>query len=215
MALAGAAVACDRDQPRGMPPASEWKPPAPKPSIVEGGRRGRGAARGSASHALGANPEDPHAGLDMDEDEAAAEDDEGGDPEGAEQAADEAEENAHGDDEGEMAPREALARGQIRASGEAQAAVKPGAVVYVSAVPVDPQSGQPSGTAVAVERVEVSALPMPFELAGGRYQGDVVITAWTDADGEARTHQPGDAEGHVKAHLPAEGVDLVLDSVIK
>ena len=208
-------AACKRDASGGMPPVSEWKPPAPKPSVVEGGRRGKGAKRGSASHALGADPNDPHAGIDMDqpEGEEGEEDGEGG-PAGAEEAADDADENPHGDDEAQMAPRETLARGQIRTGGEAEAAVKPGSVLYVSAVPVG-DDDKPSGSAVAVERFEVSALPMPFELKGGRFQGDVLITAWTDADGEARTRQAGDAEGQVRARLPADGIDLVLDRVLK
>jgi len=197
-----ALAACKREASGGVPPASEWKPPAPKPSSVEGGRHGGGTARGNASHALGAKAADPHAGLDMDEEEAAAPD-----------VADDGEE-AHGDDEEEMAPRETVASGQIRVSGDAAAVVKPGSILYVSAVPVD-GAGKPSGSAVAVDRFEVSSLPMSFELAGARYEGDAVITAWTDADGEARTRQPGDAEGHVKARLPADGIDLVLDSVLK
>jgi hypothetical protein len=214
LAVLAAAVlaACKREASGGMPPVSEWKPPAPKPSVVEGGRRGKGTARGSASHALGADPDDPHAGLDVDEPEG--DEDEEGEPAGAEEAADEADENPHGDDEAQMAPRETLARGQIRAGGEAEAVVKPGTVLYVSAVPVGADD-RPAGSAVAVERFEIAALPMPFELKGGRFQGDVLITAWTDADGEARTRQAGDAEGQVKARLPADGVDLVLDRVLK
>ncbi len=211
--LAAALIAaCKREASGGMPPVSEWKPPAPRPSVVEGGRRSRGKARASASHALGADPDDPHAGLDVEQPEG-DEDDEGG-PAGAEEAADEADENPHGDDQEAMAPRETLARGQIRAGGEAEAVVKPGAVLYVSAVPVG-DDDKPSGSAVAVERFEISAMPMPFELKGGRFEGDVVITAWTDADGEARTRQAGDAEGQIRARLPADGIDLVLDRVLK
>jgi hypothetical protein len=202
-----ALAACKREASGGMPPASEWKPPAPKASSVEGGGHRKGTARGSASHTLAADPADPHAGIDMDEEEPDS-------PEAAEEADDPADENPHGDDEEQMAPRETVASGQIRASGDATAVVKPGVVLYVSAVPVD-GAGKPSGSAVAVERFEVSALPMSFELAAAHYEGDVVITGWTDADGEARTRQPGDAEGRVKAHLPAEGIDLVLDSVLK
>ncbi len=202
-------AACKKEASGGMPPASEWKPPAPKPSSVEGGRRGKHTARGSASHSLAADRQDPHAGIDDLEDE-----EEEGTPEGAGEAADEADENAHGDDEDQMAPRQTLARGQIRAGGDAAGVLKQGSVVYVSAMPVD-AAGKPNGNAVAVARLEVSSLPMPFELEGARFSGDVIISAWTDADGEARTREPGDAEGHVKSHLPAEGIDLLVDSVVK
>jgi len=68
---------------------------------------------------------------------------------------------------------------------------------------------------VAVDRFEVTSLPMKFELAAAPYKGDVVITAWTDGDGEARTREPGDAEGRVRARLPADKVDLVLDKLLK
>jgi hypothetical protein len=216
--LAAGAGACDREAPGGMPPAAEWKPPAPKQSVVEGGGRGRGRARGSASHALAADPADPHAGVDM---EADGEAEEGGGDDGAAEVdpsaegAEGDEENPHGADEEQMAPRETLARGEIRAAGEAAAVVKPGAVVYLSAVPIDSASGQPSGSAVAVDRFEVQSLPMPFELSGKAFRGEVLITAWTDADGEARTREAGDAEGRVRARLPADGVSLVLDKVLK
>jgi hypothetical protein len=213
LAVVAAAVlaGCGSDAPTGgMPPASEWKPPAPEPSVVEGGRRNKRAAGTSASHALGAAPEDPHAGLDVEEGE-----ERGGGDDDEPEAAGEADEDPHGGDEEKMTPRETVARGEIRAAGEATAVVKPGAILYVSATPVDPASGKPTGSAVAVERFEIKSLPMPFELAGASYQGEVVITAWTDADGEARTREPGDAEGRVRARLPAEGVDLVLDSVLK
>ena len=222
LAAALAVVAgCDSDSSSGLPPASEWKPPAPEPSKVEGGRRGgKRAARGSASHRLDVEAQDQSAGMaaaDKDEgDERAAgaagegqeEDPHGPDPGHGEEAAGEAEEVEGG-------PRETLARGQIRAAGEAATAVKPGAVLYLSAVPIDPDSGQAKGAAVAVDRFEVTSLPMAFELAAPPYKGDVVITAWTDGDGEARTREPGDAEGRVRARLPADKVDLVLDKVLK
>src|SRR5262245_43435104 len=111
-----ALAACKRDASGGMPPAAEWKPPAPKPSSVEGGRHRKGTARGSASHSLAADPADPHAGIDMDEEEADSPD---------EEADDQPDENPHGDDEEQMAPREAVASGQIRASGDATSVVKP------------------------------------------------------------------------------------------
>jgi hypothetical protein len=204
-------VACDRgDPPPGLPPASEWKPPEPKPARVEGTRRGgKRAARGSASHRLDVEAKQG-AALADEEDEGAAEPDEdphGADPGHGEEAAEELEE--------ERGPRQTLARGQIRATGEAASAVKPGAVIYVSAVPIDSSSGQATGSAIAVDRFEVTSVPMPFELAASAYEGEVVITAWTDGDGEARTREPGDAEGRVRARLPADKVDLVLDRVLK
>jgi len=207
-----AGAGCDSDAPPGMPPASEWKPPAPKPSKAEGGRRGGKRTRGSASHRLDVEAKQQGgAGMAAEEGSAAGDEEEdphGPDPGHGEEAAGEAEEVESG-------PRETLVRGQIRAAGEAAQAIKPGAVLYVSAVPIDPDSGQAKGTAVAVDRFEVTSLPMKFELAAAPYKGDVVITAWTDRDGEARTREPGDAEGRVRARLPADKVDLVLDKLLK
>jgi hypothetical protein len=215
LALA-AATGCDRDAPGGMPPASEWKPPAPKASKVEGGRRGaKRPARGSASHQM-VPQDETHAGVEAEGDEGAAAGDEEEDPHGPDPGHGEEQADEEADEpEADRGPRETVARGQISAAGEAAEAVKPGDVLYVTAVPIDADSGQPKGSAIAVDRFEVTELPMPFELAASPYEGDVVITAWTDADGEARTREPGDAEGRVRARLPADKVDLVLDTVLK
>lgn len=212
-AAVAAGAGCEKEAPGGLPPATEWKAPAPKPSKVEGGRRGKGrSGRGAASHTLGAAADDPHAGLDTEEDEAVDDEVEAGEEEG---------EDPHGPDPGhgedaeeERGPRAKVASGEIRVTGQAAAAIKPGAILYLSAVAIDPDSGQPTGNAIAVDRFEVKALPMPFELFGGSFEGDVVITAWTDGDGEARTREPGDAEGRVRARVPADRVDLVIDKVL-
>lgn len=208
LAVVATAAACDRGEPQpGLPPASEWKPPAAKPSKVEGGGRGKARSpRGSASHRL---EDGPGAAAEEGEEQAADEDPHGPDPDHGEDGEAEGEE-----EEQDLGPRETVAKGRIRAAGEASAAVAPGAVIYVSAVPVD-GSGQPTGSAIAVDRFEVKQLPMEFELEGAAFTGEVVITAWTDQDGEARTREPGDAEGRVRARLPATGIDLVLDKVLK
>jgi len=222
-ALAAAPAGCDRDATGGLPPASEWKPPAPKPSKVEGGGRAKSRSpRGSASHRLEPEAADPHAGLDMEEGEQGEEDEGDGAAEAAEE--DEAEDPHgpdpnHGEEAADEEPEErgplaVLAAGTIRAEGEAASAVKPGTVIYLSAVPID-GTGKQTGPAVAVDRFEVKSLPVPFELSGSPFKGDVVITAWTDRDGEARTREPGDAEGRVRARLPAESVELVLDKLLR
>jgi hypothetical protein len=51
--------------------------------------------------------------------------------------------------------------------------------------------------------------------AGTRFDGDVVITARVDGDGEARTKEPGDVEGRVQARVPAKDLDLVLDTALR
>ncbi len=52
-------------------------------------------------------------------------------------------------------------------------------------------------------------------VAGTRFEGDVVVYARVDGDGEASSTLPGDVEGRVEASIPAEGLSLVLDTVIE
>jgi hypothetical protein len=63
---------------------------------------------------------------------------------------------------------------------------------------------------------------MPFELterdvmtAGTRFDGEVLIRARVDGDGEARTKLPGDVEGSLRARVPSQNLDLVLDTPLR
>ena len=49
---------------------------------------------------------------------------------------------------------------------------------------------------------------------GTGFAGDVVVTARYDQDGDALSKQPGDVSGEVKATIPADKLDLALDTVL-
>jgi hypothetical protein len=231
-----AAAGCDRDSGgRGVPAASDWKPPEPKASQVE---RGTGGARDLAA---GAGPGDPHAGMGMEGDPHAGLDMGGGTGrEGDPHAGMTGDMDPHaGLDMGEGEEDPAMAgmqppdpdrpidaskflRGTIRAGKDVESAVRVGAVLFLSAWPVDPNTGEMLGSPVAVAKLDVGKLPMRFELSerdvmvqGTRFEGEVLITARVDADGEARSREPGDVEGRVRARIPATGIDLILDTALR
>jgi hypothetical protein len=248
--LALATVAgCDKGgDKRGMPSSQAWKPPAPQASEVDqtGGAAGR--SRGGSHGAGDSDDQAPGDGVDQGAGEDAAAGEEGGadphagmqldggtDPHaGLDMSGGEAEgEAAGGEEDPKMASIESpdpdrpidankYLRGTIRADAKVAAGIRPGAVLFLSARPIDPASGEVTGSPVAVARLDVSELPMPFELserdamaAGTRFEGDVLISARIDGDAEARTREPGDVEGQLRAHIPARGLDLVLDSLLR
>lgn len=205
---------CGRDHSRGLPPASKWTPPTPAPSEVTG----HPVASGSPHAAAGASSSDQQ-GLPP------------GHPPIAGGSAGGAGDNPHAggsaadpglnapDPDRPIDPKKFLS-GRIRTTPDTARAVHAGQVLFISARPIDPATGTVLGAPLAAERVEVGALPMSFRLdesnmmvAGTRFEGDVLIQAWIDSDGDARTHQPGDVHGQLKAHIPQDDLDLVLDTV--
>ena len=232
---------CEREvERRGVPPASEWKAPGAKPSQVGQGVAKSGEEEGNP-HA-GMNMEgsgDPHAGMKLEgSDDPHAGMNVGG--EGDPHAAPTGDQDPHANldmGEGEVDPAMAAVnppdpdrpideskflRGTIRAKEGLAASIKPGAVLFLAARPIDPATGEVLGSPIAVARLEVEKLPMPFQLterdamaAGTRFDGDVLISAWVDGDGEARTKEPGDVEGMARAKVPAKGIDLVLDTPLR
>jgi hypothetical protein len=157
---------------------------------------GGGGADPHAGLDLGGGGADPHAGLAM-----------GGGGPGAE---------APPVDPGKFL------RGSIVATAETSPLVKPGAILFLSVKPVEPLSGDVIGGTIAVDRIDVDHLPISFELTGANrmrldtgFDGDVVISARIDQDGEARSSQPGDVEGSVRAKIPAAGITLTLDRVVR
>ncbi|HLU68437.1 MAG TPA: hypothetical protein VKZ63_19265 [Kofleriaceae bacterium] len=201
LCLAAPLLGCERGGPSGaLPPADRWEPPEPAPSRV--GAAARRGARGGDPHAgldMG-GAGDPHAGLDM---EMA-----GLEPPDPDRPIDQSK----------------FLRGRIRAAGDAAGApgLVKGAIVFLSAWPIDPATGESLGAPVAVDKLELGELPMEFQLderhmmvKGTRFEGTVLLRAHVDGDGEARTREPGDVEGTVKATIPSTGIDLVLDTVLR
>jgi hypothetical protein len=212
---------------------SAWKAPEAQPSQVDRGVAAAPSDAGMGDPHAGMQMEgggaDPHAGLDMGG--------QGADPHAGLDMGGQGADPHAGLDMGEEDPAMAalqppdpdrkidetkFLRGTIRADTKVAGGIKSGAVMFLSAVPIEPSTGEVLGAPVAVARLDVDKLPMPFELternamaAGTRFEGDVMITAWIDGDGEARTKEPGDVEGRLRARIPSGKLDLVLDTALR
>ena len=81
--------------------------------------------------------------------------------------------------------------------------------------------GQPTGSPLAVEKLLWSGNTLAFELTeanamsdGTELRGDIVVMARYDQDSDAISKQPGDVTGQVRAKVPADKVELTLDTVL-
>jgi hypothetical protein len=95
-----------------------------------------------------------------------------------------------------------------------------GGVIFISVRKAGPD-GNPVGAPIAVERLTISGWPTPFQLTeanamigGTGFAGDVVVMARYDQDSDAISKQPGDVTGQVKATIPADKLEIVLDKVL-
>ncbi len=212
-------MACRKDEGKGggLPPADDWEAPAGEVGAPKVETPPAAATTGSASadnphagmgtnpHAdLGANPyagmgTNPHAGMGM---SASGHGVPGGDP-------------AATVDESKFLD------GTITASPKMVARVKPGSVIFISVHRYDPKSEGPVGSALATDKLDSVKFPAKFHLTGhnamggGGFEGDVVVSAWTDQDRDAISKQPGDVIGRVRATIPAKGLELKLDTVLE
>jgi hypothetical protein len=219
MALAASLlVACGGEEE--LPEAQGWQAPPPIPGITGAGdgHAGMGAHGGMVNPHAGMDPHggmNPHAGMDPHGgmNPHAGMDPHGGmnplagfDPPDPHRAID---------------PSRYL-RGAIRADESVRGHIDRGDILFLSVKPIDPASGEVIGGTIAAERLVVSEFPLAFELtelhmmvAGTSFEGHVVIEARVDGDGEALTRLPGDVEGSVRAEIPADGLDLILDSLVQ
>jgi len=111
--------------------------------------------------------------------------------------------------------------GTIDVSPKLKDQVKAGDILFLFAKAVDPDTGKATGAPLAVDRLDVQTLPVPFHLDGGnvmiaglKLEGNVVLFARVDRDGEARTREKGDVEGTLAATVPAKGLKIVLDTPV-
>jgi hypothetical protein len=79
------------------------------------------------------------------------------------------------------------------------------------------------GTLIAVRKLPATKFPLPFSLTAadmpfqnGPFDGDLVLTARIDQDGDPLTHEKGDVYGTLpKVPVGSHGVKLALDQVQK
>ncbi len=219
------ATGCSKKSSDGLPPAQEWAqnsagamvqtgshaipPPAPPPGMANP-RGGTGMARGNDPHAgLGIDPvagDDPHAGLDMNEGS-------GGSPDVTKLGL------PPPDPDRKIDPTRYV-KGVIRVHMKAQARAKAGVPIFIVVKRAD-ASGQPTGTPLAVDKLVWNNTELSFELteqqamvAGTELTGDVIVSARYDQDSDALSKQPGDIVGQVKVKLPADNVQLWLDTIL-
>jgi hypothetical protein len=99
--------------------------------------------------------------------------------------------------------------------------VKAGTPVFLVAKTLDAQ-GKPMSPPLAVERLDwTDKDSLAFSLdesnamiAGTELKGEVLVQAHYDTDGEARSKTSGDVTGEAKVTIPADGVKVVLDTLI-
>jgi len=217
-----AASACSKKQ-DGLPPATEWQaasaddgtPQLAPPPGMGGGARNPHAGLGAGGDP--GDPGDPHAGLDM----------AGGDPSDPHAGLDMAGGGldvtklglAAPDPDRAIDPSHRIA-GTLAISAALKDRVSPGTAVFL-VVKRAGAGGAPSGSPLAVDKLTWTGSGMAFELteeqamvAGTDLTGDVVVTARYDQDSDALTKQPGDVTGQVAVKIPADKVQLTLDTVL-
>ena len=225
-----AAAGCSKkkNESEGLPPAQNW---SGDPSGMA-----QPAQQPANPHAGGTEPANPHAGVDMNNPHAGVDMNGGGDPSNPHAGVDMNNPHAGGGGMGADVSQLGLpppdpnrpidpshhVKGVVKIHPKAKDRVKAGAAVFLIVKRAD-DSGQPTGTPLAVEKIEWGAgESVPFELtekqamiAGTQLTGDVVVIAHYDQDGDAISKQPGDVMGQVKVKIPADNVNLFLDDVLQ
>jgi len=228
---------------RGLPPAESWQAPSPASGSTAGAaatQGGMGNPHGGMDmndpHAgldmnnphggmdmndphAGMDMNDPHAGLDMNNPHGGTGHPQGGMGDGG---VDVTQLGLQPPDPDRAVDPGKFLKGTIKPTAETKTRIGPGAVIFLSVKRADPATGQPTGAPLAVQRVPLSVWPLWFELteadamvSGTAFDGDVVITAWSDQDQDAISKQPGDVQGQVRTKIPAKDLVLVLDKVIQ
>ena len=238
IALSALAACSKKKQDEGLPPAQSWSgdpsgmAPAPAGTTNPHGGganphagvdMGAGGANPHAGVDMGGDPSNPHAGVDMGGG--------GANPHAGVDMGGGANPHGGGTDVSQLGlpppdPDRPIdpahhVKGVIKIHPKAKDRVKPGAAVFLIVKRAD-ESGQPTGTPLAVEKLTWGTGDLPFELtekqamiAGTQLTGDVVVIAHYDQDGDAISKQPGDVMGQIKVKIPADNVNLFLDDVLQ
>jgi hypothetical protein len=209
----------------GLRPATDWQTEVAAPSTDElpGMPPAIGMGHNGGPEVESDDPSDPHAGVDMT----------GGDPSDPHAGLD-LTQNPHGAGGGMDVTKLGLqgpdpnrpidpthrVTGVISIAPAALAKAKSGTSIFLI-VKRAGATGEPIGSALAVDKLAWSAEGVPFELtdaqamiAGTELSGDVVVTARYDQDADAISKQPGDITGQVRVKIPADHVKLTLDTVL-
>jgi hypothetical protein len=122
------------------------------------------------------------------------------------------------------------------AAGDPGASITGSIVLPASIAKVRPQGGtlylvarRPSdnpsarGTLIAVKKLPATSFPLPFSLTAGDmpfqngpFDGELVLTARIDQDGDPLTHEKGDVFGTLaKVSVGSHDVKLALDQIQK
>jgi hypothetical protein len=221
-----AAVGCKKTQ-DGLPPATEWQTsavPAPSGEDETAGMPpaiGMGRSANDPRGETEGDPSDPHAGVDMS----------GGDPSDPHAGVDMSQ-NPHGggtdvtklglkgpDPDRPIDPTHRVT-GVISIGAAAKSHAKPGGAIFLI-VKRAGADGAPVGSPLAVDKLTWSNEGVPFQLtdaqamiAGTDLTGDVIVSARYDQDSDALSKQPGDVTGQVRVKIPADHVQLTLDTVL-
>ena len=108
--------------------------------------------------------------------------------------------------------------------GAAQAGKVPaGGVIFLAVRQADPSTGQGVGMPMATDKLVAGGTgPLTVQIdatkamiGGTGFSGDVVVMARYDQDQEARSKQPGDIVGQVRATIPASNLTITLDQVLQ
>ncbi len=217
IALALLAMGCGKDKSdtQGLPAADNWQ--APDNAQVAKAAAPQ-TATGSDPHAgVNMGGSDPHAGVDMGGSDPHAGVDMGGGAGGV----DVTEMGLKPPDPNRVIDNSKFLKGTLKPTDETKSKIPPNAVIFLSVKRADPKTGQPVGSTLAVKRLQLSSWPLWFHITeedamvgGTQFQGEVVITAWSDGDSDAISKNPGDVIGTVRATIPSKDLTLVLDKVL-
>jgi hypothetical protein len=199
LALALLLSGCDRRKggAADMKPAEDWgavavDPDDPHAGVPMNDPHGRGGMPMDEAHA-GVPQDDPHAGMDMTGP--------GGLP--------------PPDPDRPIDPNK-FVKGTIKLGDGVKAPAA--GTIYLSVRPADAQ-GNAAGPPLAVLDLP-TAVPASFSVTGAdamiggtEFAGRVLVRVFWDQDGDVDTKQPGDLLGTALGTIPAEGLEVVLDTV--
>ena len=104
-------------------------------------------------------------------------------------------------------------KGVFKINAKVADKIKPDGAIFLIVKKPD-AAGQPTGSALAVDRVTWKGAGQGFEIGFDEVSGDVIVQARYDLDGDASTKNPGDVVGQVRAKIPSDNVVIELDTVL-